>query len=105
MPIPHHAAKVDANKPDIVKALERCGVRVYDLKKPVDLLCSHRGVWFVIEVKNPDGRDRMTQEQAKFIAESQAEVHIVRTPMEALRAVLGPEHVTMIGGIPAGGAS
>lgn len=91
MPIPRHAARIDGNKRAIVQALERCGVRVYDLKDPVDLLCSHRNVWFVLEVKNPDGKDRITTAQAKFIAESQAEVHIVRTPDEAVRAVLGED--------------
>jgi hypothetical protein len=100
------AAKIDATQTAIVEALRRCGVHVECIGKPVDLLASHRGVWHVLEVKSAKNvhnhaGEGLTADQVKFIERSQAEVHIVRTPMEALRAVLGPEHVTMIGDIPA----
>ena len=64
--------------------------------KPVDLLCSHKGVWHVVEVKNEAGKNRLTADQVRFIERSQAEIHIVRTPDDALRAILGPEHVDKV---------
>ena len=85
------AAKVDATQDAIVEALRRIGVHVEIIGKPVDLLASHRNVWHVIEVKNKDGKNTLTTDQVKFIGRSQGPVHIVRTPEEAIAAVLGRE--------------
>lgn len=96
------AARTDATQTAIVDALRRIGVHVEVIGKPVDLLASHRGSWHVLEVKNEEGKNRLTADQVRFIERSQAEVHIVRTPTEALRAVLGPEHCdVMLGDMPA----
>jgi hypothetical protein len=90
MSLNRYAKNIDANQPEIIKALEACAVKVYVLSKPVDLLCCRQdGTLFLLEVKNPDGKDRITKEQAEFMAVWPGAVHIVRTPMEALRAVLG----------------
>jgi hypothetical protein len=83
------AAKIDANQTAIVDALRAIGVRVEVLGKPVDLLCSHRGVWHVVEVKNEEGKNRLTKDQVEFIARSDAPIHVVRSPEEAVAAVLG----------------
>ena len=83
------AAKVDANQQAIVDALRACAIHVEVLGKPVDLLASHRGIWHVLECKNEEGKNMLTADQVKFIARSQGPVHIVRTPDEAVRAVLG----------------
>lgn len=85
------AAKVDGTQGAIVEALRRIGVHVEIVGKPVDLLCSHKGLWFVVEVKNAQGKNQLTKDQVEFIARSQGPVHIVRTPDEAVRAVLGEE--------------
>ncbi len=85
------AARTDNNATDIVKALRAIGIHVEHLRKPVDILCSHRNVWHVIEIKNTEGKNTLTADQVKFIAESQGPVHVVRTPDEAIRAVLGDE--------------
>ena len=96
------AAKIDDNQPAIVKALERAGVSVESIGKPVDLLfhnpharcphCNERlpdGKTGILEVKNPDGKDTITGDQAEFMASWSGPVPVVRTEEEALRAVLG----------------
>jgi len=90
------AAKIDGTQTAIVDALRRCGVHVECIGKPVDLLCSWRGSWFVVEVKSPrptseGGAHGLTKDQVEFIGRSNGPVHIVRTPDEAIRAVLGAE--------------
>lgn len=92
MSLNRHAKKIDANQPAIIKALEACAVKVCVLSKPVDLLCCRQDkVLFLLEVKNPEGKNETTQEQAEFMATWPGDVFIVRTPQEALRAVLGEE--------------
>lgn len=92
MSLNRHAKQIDANQPAIIKALEACAVKVYVLGKPVDLLCCRQDKQlFLLEVKNPDGFNRITKEQADFMLTWPGDVHIVRTPDEAIRAVLGEE--------------
>lgn len=85
------AAKVDSNQAAIVEALRRISVNVEPIGKPVDLLICHRGETSLMEVKNPDGRDQITKDQAEFLARWPGRVHIVRSVDEALRAVLGKD--------------
>lgn len=90
-----HAAKRDANEPEIVRALELAGWTVIPISDTgvMDLLCIRRGVIRLLEVKGPKGK--LTPAQEKTFARIHAAlgtVHIVRTPAEALRAVaLGVE--------------
>ena len=86
--------KVDANQGEIVKALKSVGVSVEVIKKPVDLMICCRGETSLMEVKNPDGKDTITKEQADFIARWPGKIHIVRTPMEAVKAAVGEKYVT-----------
>lgn len=100
------AAKIDANQPDIICALEAAGCKVLSLaacgKGVPDLLVRTPGrgdeldalIWhemfrvelFLLEVKNPAGRGTsLTPDQVKFHAEWP--VTVVTTPEEALRAV------------------
>lgn len=58
------------------------------IKEPVDLLLCCRGVVSLMEVKNPNGKDQLTKQQIDFIARWPGKVHIVRTPDEAVRAVV-----------------
>jgi hypothetical protein len=83
------AARVDDNQTGIVDALRAVGVSVEIIGKPVDLLLCHRGETLLMEVKNPDGKDRLTKDQVEFIARWPGKVHIVHSIDEALRAVLG----------------
>jgi hypothetical protein len=85
------AAKIDDNQPAIVKALKDVGVSVEYIKKPVDLLICHLGETALMEVKNRDGKNQLSKDQVEFIARWPGKIHIVHTPEEAVRAVLGEE--------------
>lgn len=60
-------AKTDANQKEIIDALTAHGVSVVQIDKPVDLLCGVNGLTFLLEVKNRDGKNRITKAQAEFI--------------------------------------
>ena len=61
-------AKVDANQKAIVKALEEIpGVTVVPIGKPLDLLIGFQGITHIVEIKNPDGKDQVNDDQQKFI--------------------------------------
>ena len=85
------AARIDANQPAIVKALEAIGAKVVYIKKPLDLLVGFRKRNILLEVKNKEGFDRETKDQVAFIATWPGELHIVYTPEEAVAAVIGKE--------------
>jgi hypothetical protein len=85
------AAKVDANQDQIVQALKAAGATVQSLA-PIghgcpDILCGFRGANLLMEIKNPDGRDRVEKDQTRWHIEWNAPVHVVRTPDDALRAL------------------
>lgn len=100
------AAKIDANQPEIISALEAAGCKVLSLaacgKGVPDLLvlpnfvlyhdrnwcedCDRPALPYLLEVKNPAGRGTsLTPDQVKFHAEWP--VTVVTTPEEALKAV------------------
>lgn len=85
------ARKVDANQKDIVRTLELCGATVCDLsavgKGAPDLLVGYQNENFLMEVKNKNGKNRLTPPQKKWHAEWRGAVHIVRTPEEACQAI------------------
>lgn len=82
------AAKVDANQAEVVEALRRCGVAVEIIGFPVDLLCcDQRGKLSLVEIKTDEGR--LTKQQVEFIARWPGQVHVVRGPQEAVKAVVG----------------
>lgn len=82
---------MDGSQPAIVEALRRCGAWVLHLHTVgqgcPDLLVWNRGKYILVECKSPG--EKINKQQAEFIAECPGEVHVVRTPEEALRAVLG----------------
>jgi hypothetical protein len=91
------AARVDENQPSIVQALQDAGCCVLDLSavgrgRP-DLLVSAPAFPFtlyLLEVKNPDkpkADQALTPAQVKFHAAWKGDIHIVRTPAEALAVV------------------
>lgn len=93
--------KRDANELEIVQALENIpGVMVVPIDKPVDLLVGYNGNTFLLEVKNPDGKNKLEPDQVDFIEEWPGDtVHVVRTIDEALTALgvgAGPLQVARI---------
>jgi hypothetical protein len=81
------AARIDSTHTEIVRTLRQLGVAVENIKKPVDLLVCYRGETSLMEVKGTDGR--LTKDQVEFIARWPGKVHIVRTPDDAIRAIMG----------------
>lgn len=85
-----NAARTDAVQGPIIRALEQVpGVKVYYLKLPLDLLVAHRGVNYLLECKGQQGR--LTKLQEDFIATWPGQSAVVRTPQEALEAILGKD--------------
>jgi hypothetical protein len=86
------AAKVDASQAAIVERLRSIGVWVRPLHAVgqgfPDLLCWHRR-FFLLEVKEPG--ERPNKEQAEFMAACPGEIHVARTPEEAVLAAVGAE--------------
>lgn len=84
------AAKVDGTQPAIVDALRKVGAWVLHLHQVgqgcPDLLIWNRGKYLLVECKSGG---KLNKQQVEFIAQCPGEVAVVRTPEEALRAVLG----------------
>lgn len=85
------AAKVDANQPAIVAALRKIGAEVTPLHTVgngcPDLLVSHRGRWYLLEVKDaakPPSARMLTPDQVEWHRRQQAPVHVVKDAMEAI---------------------
>jgi len=86
------AARRDQNEKVICEALNRVGVVTWRISAPgvPDLLCGHRGRWFLIEVKFK--RAGLSPDQQRFHAVAatlKLPVHTVRTVEEALDVVGG----------------
>lgn len=81
------AAKRDANERAIIDALESIGCTVEQLDKPVDLLVGRNALNWLLEVKNSDGKNVVTDDQAKFMARWKGQVRIVWTPEDAIRCI------------------
>ena len=89
------ASKADGNQPDIVKRLRSVGVKVYHTHQVgggfPDLLCWARGRFFLVEVKELG--EGLNPNQVVFFAECPGELHIARTPDEAVLAAVGEEEM------------
>ena len=86
------AKRTDANQSAIIAVLREVGATVVDLsavgKGVPDLLVGHRGVTYLLEVKNVKGKNKTTPDQDVFYAWWRgAPVTIVRTADEALQAI------------------
>ena len=82
-----HASRTDPLMTEIMKALRAIGCSVYYCKLPLDLLVCHRKETLLVEVKTDTGR--LTQVQQDFLESWPGRVEIVRSPSEAVAAVLG----------------
>jgi len=75
MTIHRHAARSDTSRAAIVKAIRQCGWHVWDIKRPVDILCWKPGRGFKpLEIKTPSGKknpkaiiDKRQKDQIEFI--------------------------------------
>ena len=89
----HYRHRTDANQPAVMASLRANGCKVIDLSLigggVSDLLALlPDGSLKLIEVKNPDGRDRLTDKQKDFISERWP-VEIVHFP-DQVAAIPGP---------------
>jgi len=89
------AAKIDANQPEIVKALREAGAAVTSLaavgQGVCDLLVTFRGQTYLVEVKDgakPPSQRQLTPDQIKWHGEQRTKVHVVHNVDQAL-AVIG----------------
>lgn len=91
MSLNRYAVCRDQAELPIVQALQAVGALVHRLDKPCDLLVRFRGRTWLLEVKTPytkAGRERMRKDQVEQQRRLIAwEIPIVRTPLEALRAI------------------
>lgn len=91
MSVKRWATKRDSVEPAIIQALEQIGAEVWALDYPVDLLVRFQGRWHLLECKTGHGkaqkvaRDKRQQAQWNFIESTGTPV--VRTPVEAIRAI------------------
>ena len=85
------ASRVDANQVAVVKALRKIGASVLHLHRVgsgcPDLLAAYRGRNVLLEVKMPD--EELNAPQVDFHANWGGEVHVVHSPLEAVRALTG----------------
>lgn len=82
------AARRDKNEREIVDALTGVGASVQRLsdKGVPDLLVSHHGTLYLMEVKRPK-QGRLTPEQIEWITNWDSEVYVVTSDEEALRVI------------------
>ena len=86
------ALRVDDCQAEIVKVLRGAGVAVEIVGKPVDLSCAVRGPdgsWRTLYIECKDDDGKLTKPQIEFLARWPGEVHICRSPIEALKACFG----------------
>lgn len=84
--------KPDANQKEIVDALRVIGATVFLIGRPFDLLVAFRGKLTLMEVKNPDGEDKVSKSQQVTIDIFEAvgvHVPVVRSAEEAIEAISG----------------
>ena len=85
-----HAGRVDSTHSDIVAALRKAGMSAYSIAQVgggvPDVLVGWRGCTFLLEVKGE--RPKLTQDEQQFHDTWAGQVAIVRTPEDAVIAVL-----------------
>ena len=80
--------KPDTNQPEIVQALRDIGAVVFLIGRPLDLLVAFRGRLTLMEVKNPEGENKLSKSQKKTVDLLRAvgvDVPVVRSAEEALK--------------------
>ena len=85
-----YAKKTDTNQQEIVDALRERGAVVFVIHQPFDLLVASMGRLHIMEVKNPEGRNKLEDDQKRDMAKLWfvgVKVHVVRSVDEALEAL------------------
>jgi hypothetical protein len=78
----------DSSQAAIVDALRKAGVTVFVIGKPVDLLTHYRGKWLPLECKPATHKRARSDQSEQEALLTECGIPKVRTPEEALRAVL-----------------
>lgn len=88
------AAKIDANQPEIVKALRKAGATVQTLaavgKGVPDLLVAKSGSLWLVEVKDgskPPSQRKLTPDQVEWHSKWASPVYVVNNIEEALKVI------------------
>ncbi len=58
--------KSDANQRELVEQMRWRGMQVWQIDEPVDLIVGYQANLAFVEVKNPNGRDRLTPQQEQL---------------------------------------
>ena len=89
MSLNRFAKRKDANQGPICAALRAAGCAVFVTDKPLDLIVYNprKRETLLVEVKNPDGFNRLTVEQKKFRESWTGPWYVVRSVEEALALV------------------
>lgn len=74
--------QLDRNHKAIVSALEAVGMSVEPLGRPLDVLVGYGGRNWLIEIKQPKGKLRASQE--RFLAKWRGHAEVIRSVDEAL---------------------
>ena len=83
-----HAARTDANQPEILEILRGIGAQAWFIGWPLDLLVAFRGRFHVLEVKMPGGK--LSKKQKTTMMQMEAcgcKAHVVYSPGDVLRAI------------------
>lgn len=90
------AAKIDANQPEIVKALRKIGCTVEILsavgKGCPDIIVGFRNMNIFMEIKDgskPKSARKLTPDQVKWHSEWRGVVHVVESVDDALKVIEG----------------
>jgi Holliday junction resolvase len=80
--------RVDENQREIVRALRACGCTVQHLHEVgdgcPDILVGFRGRNYLLEIKNPETKGRLTNRQKEWFSTWRGQAAVVRTAEEAL---------------------
>jgi Holliday junction resolvase len=90
--MPRHGAARDANEPEIVEALVKCGISVVRVDEPCDLICGWHGKTTLLEVKVSE-KEPLTPAQRKFSASFRGKYRVVWNAAMAVEAVVGPSRI------------
>lgn len=87
MSLPRYAAKRDDNEPELIKVARAIGAQM-ECSGPLDWWCFFRHRWTPVEIKNPEGKNKYTDEQVLFLIrckEREAPVWTWRTADDVIR--------------------
>jgi hypothetical protein len=63
-----YAAKRDGNEPELVRTARQVGAFMVQVG-PLDWWACFRGRWYPVEIKNPEGKNKLTDAQVLFLAD------------------------------------